>query len=683
MKIRLQSLACIWLIVVGSWWINGCQDAQHRTTTGIKKGHVAADTVAYFLEKAAQSKQPFQPLNALLKKFEGIETPDTTDLYQLSRLAIAYNVYGRPETYVKISRKILRESQKNKWHRRAAKACYFISEYHKNKEAADSALFYILKGIQWAKPIHDQEFKGELYLSKGRIELDVGDYYNAEQSGIQAWECLKKNRINDTKYFALNLIAIAANELKSYDFSIEFHLKALDIARQLGPSSEYMIETSLNNLGIVYQNKNDYQTAIRYFEKALQNKELSKGAPLLYAITYDNWAYAQFKLHPSTSYVRALRAALAFKKSHQITNGEVLSHLHLSDCYWHLHQSKEAQREAIIALQLANQYQFIDGRLLSYKQLSQVLPSRSIPYMNAYLKLQDSIAENERIRKNQFARIKFKTDEIMEERNALLERNRTLLLLVILVASLAVALYVIRVQKAKTRELVLKQEQQKANEEIYQLLMQQQQLIDETRQQEKKRIAREIHDGILGQLFGTRIQLESMNDMDTSSAKEKRFHYLQQLQQVEVELRQISHNMHAEKSNKYDNFVSLVYQWIEEQRLISKADIEIWFDEQIPWKSIQTTAKINIFRIVQESMQNCHKYAAAKHIAIKFEQKGTTIQYQITDDGQGFELNKKRKGIGLQNIEMRVKELGGDWNIESTINKGTKIVVNLPITPST
>src|SRR5690606_7976053 len=99
-----------------------------------------------------------------------------------------------------------------------------------------------------------------------------------------------------------------------------------------------------------------------------------------------------------------------------------------------------------------------------------------------------------------------------QEKLKLIEQRKTLIYIALAALLVAALIFIIRIQSAKNRELRLVQEQQKANEEIFHLMISQQDKVEEERQKEKKRIAQELHDGVLGKLFGTRMNLGILND---------------------------------------------------------------------------------------------------------------------------------------------------------------------------
>jgi signal transduction histidine kinase len=240
-------------------------------------------------------------------------------------------------------------------------------------------------------------------------------------------------------------------------------------------------------------------------------------------------------------------------------------------------------------------------------------------------------------------------------------------------------LFVIRTQRSKNRELLLKQEQQKVNEDIYNLMLSQQNKIEEGRIREKKKIAQELHDGVLGRLFGARLNLDSLNKIEGADAESKRKNYLSELKNIEQDIREISHDLNREKSALINNFVAIFNNLIEEQGSLYEPKVHCNISQNIPWDHIANSLKINIYRITQEALQNINKYADASTIAISILEIKDSLQLSISDDGNGFDVQKKSRGIGLQNISSRVQQCDGFLKIESSKGKGTKIQVRIPI----
>ena len=89
--------------------------------------------------------------------------------------------------------------------------------------------------------------------------------------------------------------------------------------------------------------------------------------------------------------------------------------------------------------------------------------------------------------------------------------------------------------------------------------------------------------------------------------------------------------------------------------------------------------KLNIYRIVQEQVNNILKYANASEAIISVRENKGAIYVSIVDNGKGFDLLEKRKGIGLSNIVNRIESYNGEVIIESRPGKGCKVEITIPL----
>ena len=102
-------------------------------------------------------------------------------------------------------------------------------------------------------------------------------------------------------------------------------------------------------------------------------------------------------------------------------------------------------------------------------------------------------------------------------------------------------------------------------------------------------------------------------------------------------------------------------------------------DENINWFDLDGTIKINMYRIIQEALLNCHKYAKAAQVEINFSKKKNNVVLVINDDGCGFDSKTSADGIGLTNLKSRVARLNGSFKIESSATTGTLLEIKIPI----
>ena len=97
------------------------------------------------------------------------------------------------------------------------------------------------------------------------------------------------------------------------------------------------------------------------------------------------------------------------------------------------------------------------------------------------------------------------------------------------------------------------------------------------------------------------------------------------------------------------------------------------FDEHAVSKEL----KINIYRIVQEQLNNILKYAQADSVSVALCNHGNKIRLDIHDNGVGFDTSQKSKGIGLANIRTRAELFDGIMEIESSPGNGCRLKVIL------
>jgi signal transduction histidine kinase len=88
--------------------------------------------------------------------------------------------------------------------------------------------------------------------------------------------------------------------------------------------------------------------------------------------------------------------------------------------------------------------------------------------------------------------------------------------------------------------------------------------------------------------------------------------------------------------------------------------------------------QLTFYRVIQERLNNIVKYAKAAHVKITIKIDGHNIALAVADDGQGFDINQKKEGIGLENIRRRAGLFDGKTKIESSPGRGCRIAIEIP-----
>jgi signal transduction histidine kinase len=108
--------------------------------------------------------------------------------------------------------------------------------------------------------------------------------------------------------------------------------------------------------------------------------------------------------------------------------------------------------------------------------------------------------------------------------------------------------------------------------------------------------------------------------------------------------------------------------------------MEVHFKSNEPnYRISDPDQELTVYRIVQEQMNNIHKYAKCHKVAINLYYDADIIRLDIEDDGIGFDLQQKAEGIGLKNIRNRVDFYSGQVNIVSAPGEGCKLEISMPV----
>ena len=111
----------------------------------------------------------------------------------------------------------------------------------------------------------------------------------------------------------------------------------------------------------------------------------------------------------------------------------------------------------------------------------------------------------------------------------------------------------------------------------------------------------------------------------------------------------------------------------------SNIDCHLVYDDQKEWDALKGEVKINVYRIIQEILQNSVKHAQCQNATVTFGLENDHLKIEVKDDGKGFNQRKRKKGIGMRNIASRIEKLNGEWRIDSQPGKGTTVTLRIPV----
>ena len=222
---------------------------------------------------------------------------------------------------------------------------------------------------------------------------------------------------------------------------------------------------------------------------------------------------------------------------------------------------------------------------------------------------------------------------------------------------------------------------QNYEESIRQKQLQASQIV-EGQEEERKRIAKDIHDGIGQMLTALKFNIESINLEHAEKTKEK-IEYLKELASDLIKgVRTATFNLTPPELQDHGIFPALQKMTQELSKLTGK---NILFDnkaeEQIRFDSL---AETNIYRVTQEAVNNAIKYASSNYILVTINFKDGILSVAVDDDGKGFDptllkgppKHNSEGGMGIFFMKERISYINGRLFINSIPGEGTRITIN-------
>ena len=199
-------------------------------------------------------------------------------------------------------------------------------------------------------------------------------------------------------------------------------------------------------------------------------------------------------------------------------------------------------------------------------------------------------------------------------------------------------------------------------------------------EKERQRLASDLHDSVGATLAAAKLQFDHLSkNRDKPQEMEPMYDKTAQLlEDAYTEIRSLAHAKNSGVIAK-NGLLPAVQQLARNASGTSKLNIEVedfGLDERI-----ENSLEISIFRMIQEIVTNIVKHAEASSAGISITQHEESLNIIIEDNGKGFDPKKvvTKDGMGLSSIERRIEHLEGSFEVDSTIGKGTTIIIDIPL----
>jgi PAS domain S-box-containing protein len=201
------------------------------------------------------------------------------------------------------------------------------------------------------------------------------------------------------------------------------------------------------------------------------------------------------------------------------------------------------------------------------------------------------------------------------------------------------------------------------------------QIISQAEEGEKKKIARELHDGLGQQMVLLNLLFQNFTPSDDQRAQYQDLGNL--LQSCIREVKDIAYNLLPPELEK--GFINAMDRFANRINNIGTVDFKLEIDENITEDLLNAVDKFNLYRLIQEVVNNAIKHSKSKDIIFRMRLLDEYIETHIIDQGVGFDLEKVSQGLGIQNIYHRLKLANLDGEFNATPGNGTSVTFKIPL----
>ena len=202
--------------------------------------------------------------------------------------------------------------------------------------------------------------------------------------------------------------------------------------------------------------------------------------------------------------------------------------------------------------------------------------------------------------------------------------------------------------------------------------------IIKTEEKEKQKFAKEIHDGLGPILSSIKMAISAIDKPIVGKTNEQIINKTEDaVDNAIISIKEISNNLSPHILERF-GLEKAIKTFTD--TIITKEDLEIILSFNLNGERYNYNLEVILYRIVGELIANTLNYASASKVEISLFHYDKKIELLYSDNGIGFDLkNSKNKGMGLSNINSRVKSLDGKIELHSKLNQGFFIKITLPI----
>lgn len=194
-------------------------------------------------------------------------------------------------------------------------------------------------------------------------------------------------------------------------------------------------------------------------------------------------------------------------------------------------------------------------------------------------------------------------------------------------------------------------------------------IVTQAEEKEKKNIARDLHDGLGQQLVLLNLLFQNLPVSSELKAEHDAINLLMQSSIREV--KEMAYSLLPPELES--GFLNAIDRLVHRMNVTGKMKVHIEKSNEINEASFKKVDRFNLYRIIQEVMNNALKHSKANEINIQMSMVDKKVVFEIQDNGVGFDINKSEGGLGLQNMKHRISMTGIKGDISSEKGHGVKV----------
>ena len=586
--------------------------------------------------------------------------------------------------------------------------------------STDSALSYGQKAIVESSKLKDSVLIAQINSDLGAVYFRRGDYDNSKKHYLTAIK-IRKLRKDYLGIAKVNLnVANILNKENKKELALKYYLEGVDYFEKV--NNPEIVSVTKANIGSLFMEMKNYPKAKKYLQEALTYQEANKQDAGL-CTSYLSMGNVYLKMKDTLNAVKFYEKSIVSSKkvgnnislSSALNNlGSIKSQQQKSTEALALFQKSKTLRdslnlnknETILSLSIAKEHimyqRFAQANAVLYKLKKEyekdpnaqsnllqtyqyfihtyayLKESDSVNYYNNLAsKIQDKIIETAVTRQTNELEEKYQSEkkekqllqkaiEIKSSRNKL-----------ILVSSLA--FFLILIGFLLYRQQKLKNIQQEQEFELTSAIAK---IETQNKLQEQRlQISRDLHDNIGSQLTFIISSVDNIKyafQIENSKLDNKLSSISNFAKSTIIELRDTIWAMNNSEIT-FEDLQTRIHNFVEKAKE-AKDTIAFDFKVQKTVMGVKLTSVegMNIYRTIQEAVNNSIKYAEAKNIKIDIKHLKNDIVINISDDGKGFDDNDIELGNGINNMKKRITDSGGTIKFKTKPNEGTEINIKFP-----